>query len=408
MSEPFWQRSLDSITYADVVAFLDEENPEGANLEYKGATLKQNGLPDFTNKVLETFVAFANTGGGMMLYGVDEDPITKLPIITKGIEAPTPRAQQLRDLAVPLMSRCAQSINPRIPMETKQLVIEDGAAAGNKLLVIRVRQGSQPPYSLDNRLIHIRNGEDDPLATVTEIEALFRRRVDRAVDAATPEKMMEMNVFDYAALASQDDPQCLIIGLTPAFPAPIIPANIETDSAFKRICLDVFRENEAIIRHPRGITYLPSLDPNRRDNPSCAMAFDNGSIGIRRPLGIHRAARIELAGVWQIMREILYHAARWPRSIFHYGGPLICQFAVSNIDGVTVGDEATPRWIFEVAEPFRNRMKAWYDEHEWSAGMARDDVIEPALHSLARQLQYPYFQAIADAKRDETEGWVSL
>jgi len=366
------------------------------NLEYKGATLKQNGMPDFTNEVLETFVAFANTGGGMMLYGVDEDPITKLPIITKGIEAPTAKAQQLRDLAVPLMSRCAQSINPRISMEAKQLVIEDGSAAGNKLLLIRVRQGSQPPYSLDNRLIYIRNGEDDPLATVTEIEAMFRRRVDVGVALDDPWQYINMNVFGYAANPVNDRPPDLMLGLMPAFPATPARATAETDSAFQGICVELFGSGSSIHRLPHGVSYAPFMHKDHRDDSNYACAFEDGSIGVRKTIMRTREPALDIVNLWRIMRITFMQAARWPHTIMDYSGPLICQVAMGNITDLSVDVHRVSQWTLDVEPGFQNGMPTWYYNVEWSGGVAVDEIVENALATLTRQLQYPFFHTIKD------------
>jgi len=401
MTEPFWQRPFDAISYADVVAFLDEEVPEGISLEYKGATAKQNGLPDFEKEnVLDTLVAFANTTGGMMLYGVNEEEGTKRPIITIGFNATTEKARRLLDLGTPLVDACARRINPRIPLEWKQIRVEDGSGEDRRLLLIRVLAGARPPYALDSRYIKVRTGEKDELATLTEIEAMIERRANEGVAENLPAEMIARNLFDYTALSPDDHPQCLTLSVTPAFPVPTIPASLDTDRKFQELCRQVFGEGEAVQRNARGIIYMPAIDPHRRDNPACAMAFDNGSIGVRRPLGVSRAVQIDLVWLWQKMRELIFQAIRWPRNVFSYNGSMIFRFAISNIDGVVVSNEATSGWSEEVPEAFRNHLRAWTYTREWNPAMTLDDLVDPAMASFSRQLQYPYFEAIRDAIPD--------
>jgi hypothetical protein len=74
MFRPFWQRAMSSFDFTAVEEFVAEAIPENEYIEYKAATYnKQNQRVEFTNELLETVVAFANSGGGMLFYGVDED-----------------------------------------------------------------------------------------------------------------------------------------------------------------------------------------------------------------------------------------------------------------------------------------------------------------------------------------------
>lgn len=403
MSEPFWQRSFDSVTYAEVTAFIDEGNAEGVNVEYKAASYKNNGMPDFTDKVLSSLVSFANTSGGMLLYGVDEDEITKQPVIAKGIEASTPKAKALRDPAIPLMNSCAQRINPRISLETKTIVIEDGPAQGNNLLLIRVRQGAQPPYSLNNRLIYIRSGEGDELATVTEIEALFRRRVDVGVALDDPWQYINMNVFGYAANPMNDRPPDLMLGLMPAFPATSSRATAATDSAFQDICAELFGSGSSIHRLPHGVSYAPFMHKDHRDDSNYACAFEDGSIGVRKTIMHTRERALDIVSLWRIMRKAFTQAARWPRTVMGYSGPLICQVAMGNIADLTVDVLRVSQWTSDVEPGFQNGLPTWYYNVEWHTGVAVDEIVEDALATLTRQLQYPFFHMVKDAVRESAK-----
>lgn len=60
----FWG-DLQRKTFADVEAFLREDLAEGVRLDYKR---------DFPGNLEKVIAAMANTEGGVILIGVDEDP----------------------------------------------------------------------------------------------------------------------------------------------------------------------------------------------------------------------------------------------------------------------------------------------------------------------------------------------
>lgn len=404
MAEPFWQRSLDTISYADLVEFVDEEHPEDEHIEYKGASYKQNGLPEFTEKVLSSLVAFANTSGGMLFYGVDENETTKLHYIEKGIEAWGTKGAKLRDPAIPLVGLCAQEIYPRISIETKSIEIGDGDHQGNKILLVRVRPGSQPPYALKNRYIYIRTGEAEELATVAEIEALIRRRVDTVVGAVTPDRYIDLNVFGYAVNPPQDRPPCFMVSLEPAFPMTPVPPDWQSDEAFQGICTNLYGRGNFIQRLPDGIIYAPFIHPEHREETETACAFTNGSIGVRKRIMETREPVLEIVRLWRILRKVLTDASAWPRQVGHYGGPLVCRMAMASItelrimvDPVAINQAVV--WTQDIEPGFENRFPRWDESVEWSAGTHVDDIVEFALQSLTRQLQFPSFHTLKEQIR---------
>jgi len=393
MDEPFWRWPMERLTYETIAAFVAEGVPEGAHLEYKAAVLKQNGLPDFDRtEFLETIVAFANTRGGLLLYGVDEDA-DKQPVLTQGIAATTPKAQQLRDPADPLLNVCAVRINPRVSLETRTITIADGPHVDNRLLLIRVHQGALPPYSLNDRHIYIRSGERDELATVAEIEDLFRRRADLGVAPVRPWSRVLNDVFAGESLASPERAPALMVGLTPAFPAASLVVDEGSDAAFQHICSVLFGAGHYVLRLPDGIIYAPGRDDAHREDETFGCAYADGSIAFRVPLGAGRAPRLDLVGVWRRLRAVLVAAEAWPRATSRYGGPLVCRIALGDItDMVASAKGATPPQL-AIPPAFRNRLPGWHCQMEWASGGDVDDLIELVLASLARQLQFPDYHA---------------
>jgi len=66
-----YSKPIADVTYADIQAFLDAKHPESRILDYKGA---------WTEHPVRVMAAFANTDGGIMLVGVDEEDKTGRPL----------------------------------------------------------------------------------------------------------------------------------------------------------------------------------------------------------------------------------------------------------------------------------------------------------------------------------------
>lgn len=73
MQTSIFGKPLSEVTMQDVKLFCDKQVREGINLDYKR---------DLTSKsLLKTMAAFANTRGGFILVGVDDqDDKPKLPV----------------------------------------------------------------------------------------------------------------------------------------------------------------------------------------------------------------------------------------------------------------------------------------------------------------------------------------
>lgn len=217
MNEPFWQRSIDDLGYEDIATFIAEGVPEGDHLEYKLPTYnEQNHKVEFTPQFLETIVAFANTGEGMMIVGIREDPKTKRPAKIEGISLAAEKRP--RDLAVSLRDACAQAIEPTVPLEARTFIIpEDEDAAGHTLLVIRIRRGLQPPYNLLEHGIFLRNGDRDDRARVLQIQALLGQQTKDSGLLNLGYRAVE-RTFTHQNQHIPQQPPFLMVAVAPAFP----------------------------------------------------------------------------------------------------------------------------------------------------------------------------------------------
>jgi hypothetical protein len=335
---PFWQRSLSSVGYDELAAFVEERVPEGERLEYKQPTYNQARKVDLTDQLLETLVAFANGGGGMLLLGVaesgdnDKRPALVDPIV--GVDLSPYRKGYSVEQA--LLDACADRIEPPIAPETRAIAIPAGEPhAGNVALLARVRTGPLPPYNLRKKGIYVRVADADRLASVREIEALFQRRVGPAFEAAedTGWERAVGSVFVPAGMAQRETPPFAMCALTPAFPIEPIVVDQRADDSFARVCLTAFAMSAsgALLGLSDGVAFDPSRLRNAAPYgpyPPYACAYGDGTIGVRWTMGLGEprpadtVQQLDVIGTWRLLRALIAAAATWPRDVCGYEGAL--------------------------------------------------------------------------------------
>ena len=168
-----WSKNLSEVTFADVNAFCQTMQPEGARLDYKGIS--------FPNDLAKTIAAFANTLGGLIILGVDADKIKNMPIWPPSQGLPTDAGYSER-----IGSLAQQAIYPPVRVEVSN-VITNEHVAGTCVVVIRVNQSREAPHAVEKRRkIYVyerteNTSEPHELADVARIEQLLARR-QRIVD----------------------------------------------------------------------------------------------------------------------------------------------------------------------------------------------------------------------------------
>jgi len=415
MAELFWQRSLTTIDYDTLITFIEERIQEGDHLEYKLPTYnKSHGKFEFTGEFLETVVAFANAGGGLIIYGVGEEKDEEgntYPASVQGVRTTAPKGE-VRNPEGVLRDTCATMIDPLVSLDTRAIPIKTGEYAGNVILLARVRRGLLPPYNLRLRRgqgIFIRNGERDATASVREIIELIGRRDASTRHEDTPWERIGSSTFAYTSQDDQRLPPILMIGLTPAFPIPPIPIDNQSDRGFQNICLSLYGQEYYPVMQPDGITY--SVGAHKPMAPAApvvtAHAYADGSIGVRDSDEIFSSWRwgeevraspyeVDLPHLWRRIALLLTQAQRWPRDVCGYDGPLVCRLALGNIANAiaTIPDEWWSRsTAIRPRQIVPNPSRGWSIDTEWDQGMSVKDVIERSLPPLARQLQFGHYHA---------------
>ncbi len=152
---------INTITWAEIEDFCNQQIKEGANLDYK---------ENFPNDLAKTLAAMANTFGGIILIGIEEteNNTPKLPI--KGIEFK-------RGLEEKVTSIIFSNIVPAFLPEIQVCKNDDGERA---VIVIRIPQSAQAPHAIaKNTKVYVRTGnknEPEELATLDQLTWLTSQR----------------------------------------------------------------------------------------------------------------------------------------------------------------------------------------------------------------------------------------
>jgi hypothetical protein len=116
---------------------------------------------ELTDRVLKTICSFANTKGGRIFLGVDDEG--KIKGIKEGLQK-TKIEEQLQNMI-------RSHFDPPFP----KALISEQEIDGKKVFIIYVEEGKEKPYYLRERGIYIRANGTDRIATRLEVEKLFKK-----------------------------------------------------------------------------------------------------------------------------------------------------------------------------------------------------------------------------------------
>lgn len=163
-----WQKPISDIAFDDIDEFCKAMVPESNRLDYKLEPPKN---------IEKTIAAFANTLGGILIIGVDEDPTTNLPVWppTKGLPNQPGLVERVYQKAI-------AAIYPPVMTLRASTVIENKKLPGHVLIAVRVDESKDAPHAVDSgRKVYIYNRagntiEPLELAKIDRIEHLLARR----------------------------------------------------------------------------------------------------------------------------------------------------------------------------------------------------------------------------------------
>lgn len=162
-------KPLETIDAGDVQELIGW--PESLTVEYKGALSTRDGRPDAwlsggkvgdvaRDKLLKEIVALANTSGGHLILGVEDDRAT--PPAAGSIK-PIPRCVELAQR----LSQMAQHVDPPIPLLLIQGVVVEGGAG---VIVFRVPSSRSAPHRAPDKECYVRRGTESVPVSMREIQ----------------------------------------------------------------------------------------------------------------------------------------------------------------------------------------------------------------------------------------------
>lgn len=160
--------NLLTTTGADIQRLIDDQDAEGPHLDFK------RELPRGDNAGRHEFAAdvsaFANSGGGDLIYGVEEDAEGRAAAVVALTENPDQEARRLLDVLL-------NAVEPRMPGVLVQAV----PVPGGSVFVVRVPQSWAGPHRVrTNQHFFIREGLRKRQLDVPEIRGLFLRSETQA------------------------------------------------------------------------------------------------------------------------------------------------------------------------------------------------------------------------------------
>ncbi|MCY4353259.1 MAG: putative DNA binding domain-containing protein [Truepera sp.] len=177
-------KPIDEITIADIQSLIDEEVPEGEQIEFKRELPAAKGkidrwmtrgddIGDYAKRgILEEVVAFANAYGGVLLIGIEESK-TKPSVATK--ISPVPRCADLADRLKNVFRDC---VDPKfVRVDIDRILAKDRCECNDEcgcgVVIIRVGKSRLAPHQVrfqKTRICTIRRADRCQEMTMREIQ----------------------------------------------------------------------------------------------------------------------------------------------------------------------------------------------------------------------------------------------
>jgi hypothetical protein len=157
------------IAQVDLHRLVAERATEGAHLDFK-RELPANWDYEARKRFMTDIVAFANAGGGDLVFGVDEDAqAAASAVVPMQLASADAEVRRLQDFILELAE-------PRLPgVEVRAVDVTVGTATG-QCVVIRVPQSWAGPHrSKVNWHFYVRDGLRNRQLDIPEVRALFLR-----------------------------------------------------------------------------------------------------------------------------------------------------------------------------------------------------------------------------------------
>lgn len=215
--------NLLAVVEGDLQRLIANQEAEGPHLDFKRETPRGDNAG--RHELAADVSAMANSGGGDIIFGVDEDAEGRAAAVVASAENPDQESRRMLDVLL-------NSVEPRLP----GLRVQPVAVAGGAVFVVRVPQSWAGPHRVKtNQHFFIREGARKRQLDVPEIRGLFLRsdtqaqkvrdfrteRLGKLVSGQAPERLVQG-----ALLVLHLVPTQAALGLMAVDPAPYMDRQV--------------------------------------------------------------------------------------------------------------------------------------------------------------------------------------
>jgi hypothetical protein len=148
----------------DVKTLIENKTLESQTLEYKMPELLND-----RNKICATISAFANSVGGLIIFGIEEDRTTRLPSKIKWVDLNSWNKERIQDIII-------HNIQPLID-NIRIEIISNPENNLEGLIMVEVFESLRAPHQAPNRLYYRRIGNEDiPMPDDLIRDMMFKRQ----------------------------------------------------------------------------------------------------------------------------------------------------------------------------------------------------------------------------------------
>jgi hypothetical protein len=241
-------RNLLQTTAADIQALVTNRTPEGAHLDLKRELQRLDG--GGRHELLADISAFANSSGGDVIYGVEEDGEGRASAVVPQVGNVDAETLRLQDALM-------NGVEPRIP----GLQVHSLAVDGGFVLVVRVPQSWAGPHRVrSNQHFFIREGPRKRQLDVPEIRGLFLRSEQQA------QRVRDFRTERLGKIMAGEAPHRLV-------PGPLVVVHLVPTQA----ALGLVQVDPVAYVQDRTLPALGTRVPGARLNL-------DGALGVRNPI----------------------------------------------------------------------------------------------------------------------------
>lgn len=285
----FGGKQLHEIGYDELATFLEEKREEGVRLDYKER---------WTDRIIETACAFANTYGGYLLYGIKEVQQRNRPNQPDPDDIPGVDFSK-GDPAASLRSRILDNTRPPVELEIRSVPLKGSKDRG--ALIARIDESPAAPHEVllpGATRIPVRRADTTVAASLDEIERLVQRRDALLSEGA---RTIDLEFFRELLGGPKDGfgQQRIrpVVGMMTQ-PRRIGGLNFVFDSRLDRKIREMALQNE--VNDVMQKKAMPSglvLEDAERGTPDVRVEIhNNGMIRGARALYVESSSRIESSG----------------------------------------------------------------------------------------------------------------